>query len=225
MATITAADFRARQRFEVADTGSDYTDAQYDLLRDDALGALSQNAPADKSASLSILSGTLTYGLPADFVSLTTSRTIPSSTAVSFMPLTQYQSALIPLYRVVTAINGILIPTRDYTVYGANMTFRVDPGVTATWTLYYGGTHTLATLPDKWVDALLDYASMRIYERKMIEAANNFKYSTASTSIDKSSIIDNWKEARDARQARWDAFLISISTNSSGFGGFSSARA
>lgn len=225
MATITAADFRARQRFEVADAGTDYTDAQYDLLRDDGLGALSQNAPADKTASLSIVPGTISYGLPADFITLTTARTIPTSTSIPFMPLTQYQSALVPVYRIVTAIGGILIHGRDYTVYGSNLIFRVDPGVTATWTLYYGGTNTLATIPDKWVDALLDYASMRIYERKMVEAANYFKYSTASTSIDKSAIIDNWKEARDARQKRWDAFLSSISTNTSSFGGFSTARA
>lgn len=222
MATISATDFRARQRFEVADGGTDYTDGTYDLLRDDGLGALSQESPADKTASLSIVSGTLAYNLPSDFLTLTTSRTIPSGTTTSY---SQFQSGLIPAYRIVTNAGGILLPGVDYTAYGSQIQFTVDPGVTATWTLYYGGTHTLTTLPDKWVDALLDYATMRIFERKVTEAAKYFKYSTASTSIDKSGIIDNWKEAHALRKARWDAFLASIATNNSRVGGFRFSRA
>src|SRR5947207_2681456 len=113
MAAISETDFRARQRAEANDAGSDYSDADYNLLRDDALSELSRDAPADLTASVAILSGTVTYPLPAGFVTLQTSRVIPG---LSFYPGFASQEN-VPVYRLETADRGILLPDRDFHVY------------------------------------------------------------------------------------------------------------
>lgn len=224
MAFITT-DFRARQRFEVNDpAGSSqlYTDAQLDEFRDDALGAISAVSPADKTASLSILPTTKIYGLPSDYVTVSTSRVLPNtgSTYGVYFPVPE-----VTVFRLDTASGGHLMVDKHFHIFGTNLILYAEPSVTETWTLYYGGTHDATTLPAKWVDALLDYATMRVYERKIVESANNFNYTTASISVNKNGIVDSWKKARDDRQKRWDAFLSSISNDLSSVGTFHYDRA
>lgn len=219
MATISDAAFLARQRFEAKDAGTDYTDAQYNNLRDDALSAISRAVPADIVATFAVADGTLTYSQPAGFITMRTSRVVPSV----FDDPVAYPSA-VPLYRLVTNDGGTLELDRDFYLYGASIVFKADPDYTGNWTLYYGGTHTLATLPDRLVPAALDYATARLYERKATEAADYFQYSMGMESVDKDSIAAKWMKLHDQRMARFDALMATIDTAEAKQGAFRWSR-
>jgi len=216
MAVITETAFRARQRAEALDAGTDYTDADYNELRDDALSELARDVPADASSNISIVSGTKSYPLPAGFITMATSRTIPGS---SYFP--DDASGTVPVYRLETDTQGVLLPDRDFSFFGLNLILVSAPTANATWILYYGGTYTIATLPDTYVGPLLELATAKLFGRKLTDAAQKgWSYRAASIGVDKTKLVDSWETAKKARQAEYERQIGPFKTNENTFGTF-----
>lgn len=213
MASITASDFRARQRFEAVDAGTDYTDAQYDALRNDALLRLSRDIPADCSATIAVTSGVTTCTRPADFITMATTRIVPGSGDPGD-----------PVYRLVRTDGTVLTLDSDYSFFGSTISLVTAPTATQNWTLYYGGTQTLTNLPDILVDALLHLATARLFDRKAAEASSKFSYSTASISVNKNDEKEKWEAERDTRMALYEHAIAPFRTNTSSVGTFSFDR-
>lgn len=222
---MTAAAFLARQRIEAQDTASPnvFADSYYDNWRDDALNAISQLAPLDTSASLNIVSGTLEYDLPTGFITFTSQR----KNAIGY-----------PIYGIKTPSGGILsldsggmdaagLPYEGsyFSIYGQKLVFPYDPGVTETWTVHYGGTYAITTLPDSWVKLALDYATASYYDARASAAGAYFNYSIGSESVTKAPEAERWLKLKEARIAAYNAGSASIATRVSSMGTFQIFRA
>ena len=225
----SAATFLARQREEANDTGTPvYADSVYNELRDDALAAISRAAPADSSSSVSVTSGSTAVPLPADFVTIVTSILDPDA---------------YPHYRLITPAGDILVPddgsafrqvgyfpaslaANYFTLFGQNIVLPTVPTATESWTLRYGGLHTLATIPTDWVGMALDYASARVFDRKAAATASFFRYSLSSGSvdIDKSGESQRWAKLRDQRMASFEQKLAKVATHGGAVGSFTFHR-
>lgn len=203
---MTEADFRARQRVEVNDSGSDHADGVYNGFRDDALIWLSKAVPQDRSASLSIISGTLSYPRPTRFITMTNSE------------MTFSRGLEVPKYRIETATYAVLRDGVDFVLSGSTIVFASDPLVTAAWTAYYGGSYLITDLPDEWVSIVLDFATARMYELKAARAAEYFQYSMGPESVDRNAESGKWLKLRDARLARANAELSKIAFTESLYG-------
>lgn len=210
---MTEAAFRARQRIEANDSGTDHADGVYDAFRDDALTWLSKAAPQDRSASLSIASGTLSYAEPSGFLTMTSAEDTFS------------RGLSVPKYRIETATYAMLRPDLDFVVYGSNIVLSSDPLVTATWTIYYGGTYVITELPDEWIPIVLDFATARIFDLKATTAASFFDYSVGGDSVSKGSQSSRWIALRDERMARATARLSEIAVSGSPYGSIRLDRA
>lgn len=214
---MTEAAFRARQRIETNDSGSDHADAVYDAARDDALQWLSKASPADLSASLAIESGTLSYVKPARFLTMQTSETVPAYTIAGWHEA--------PKYRIATASGASLVLDQRFTIFGSSILLTADPAVTATWTIYYGGTYVITELPDEWVPIALDFATARIFDIKATAAASFFDYSVGGDSVSKGSQSARWIALRDERMARASARISEIAVAGSPYGSIRIDRA
>lgn len=206
---IAAADFRSRQRFEANDTT--ITDANLDLLRDDALVEVSKHVPALKTANLSIAPATTSYALPSDFLTMTTAKT----SVVDGLPL----------YRLTTATSAVYLPGTGFHTTDTTLELATAPGVTATWVLSYGAVHTVATIPAALIPCALDYATARYYDRKATEAAAYFQYTTGSISVNKDGEAAKWRSLRDARLAKVDKEIAALSVGQTALGTFRIYRA
>lgn len=208
---MSEADFLARQRWDAADAGSDYTDAQYNSLRDAALRGFSRQVPRDTTSSITTTTTGRSYALPADFITVETSALDP------------YDD--LPTYRITTDTGGVLEPVEDFVVVEPNLLLAAAPGVVATWTLSYGGAWSVATLLDRYIQIVLDLAASLVYERKMAESAPYFDYRNGVLTVDKSAVSAHWQELRDAKRAAYDAAVAPLTSTSTTVGSFSYERA
>jgi hypothetical protein len=208
---MTEVAFLARQRIEAQDTGTPFfVDSYYNNWRDDALGAISQLAPIDKSASLSIISGTLVYPTPAGFITMDSDRR---------------DAAGYPVYRIVTANGSFLYLDEDFSTYGAQVVFPSDPAVTETWTIRFGGTYAITDLPDAWVKLALDHATASYCDARATGAGTFFNYSIGPETVSKAPEAERWLKLRDARMASFNAKAPSIATRVASLGTFEIFRA
>lgn len=226
----SATTFLARQKEEANDTGSPqaYADSVYNELRDDALATISRAAPADLFSPVSVTSGSTSVPLPDDFVTMVT----PTLEADGY-----------PHYRLIAANGAVLIPDDGstsrqvgyvssvlagnlFTFFGQTIVLPTTPTANETWTLRYGGIHTLDTIPTDWVGIALDYATARMFERKAATAAAFFKYSVSggSVDIDKSGESQRWAKLRDQRMAAFEQKLAKIATHGGAVGSFTFHR-
>ncbi len=203
---MTEVAFLARQRIEAQDTGTPfYGDSYYNNWRDDALSAISQLAPFDKSANLSIVSGTLAYSTPARFITMSSER----------------KDALgCPVYRITTATNGLLYVDVDFSIYGAQIVFPFDPGVTATWVARYGGIYAITDLPDAWVKLALDHSTASYADARATAAGAYFNYSLGPESVTKGPEAERWLKLKETRMEAFKAASASIVTRVSSMGAF-----
>jgi hypothetical protein len=208
---MTEVAFLARQRIEAQDTGTPfYVDGYYNNWRDDALSAISLLAPCDRSASLSIVAGTLSYATPAGFITMSSERR---------------DARGYPVYRITTATGALLYVDEDFSLFAGQIVFAADPGVTATWTINYGGTYAITDVPDTWVKLALDHATASYYDARASAAGAFFNYSLGPDSVSKGPEAERWLKLRDVRMASFLANSSSIATRVSSMGTFRIYRA
>jgi len=197
---VTEADFRTRQRREASDDGvtAVYANELYDQWRDDALARISAVAPMATSTSLSALSGTKNYALPADWI---TSTSIDVD-AVGY-----------PSYRLEDAAGAYYFIGDHFSIYGRTLKLLSAPTANATWTNYYGGTWVITALPNEWIPLALDAASERAFNRRSTDAAGKFDFSVGPDSVTRGNESKRWADLRDACRARVTAALAAIATN------------
>lgn len=196
---MTEADFRTRQRREASDDGvtAIYADALYDQWRDDALAMVSASAPMATSTSLAIVAGTKNYALPSDWITSTS---------------TDEDADGYPSFRLEDADGAYHYIGEHFTVYGRTLKLASAPVANGTWTHYYGGTWTVALLPNDWVPIALDAATVRAFDRRATDGASKFDFSVGPDSVTRGNESKRWTDLRDARLERVTAALATIAT-------------
>lgn len=208
---MTEVAFLARQRIEANDTGSPpvYADSYYNGWRDDALAVISRAAPIEKTASIAMVDGTLTYPLPTDWI----------TSSGDELGYDDY-----PTYRLTTNTGAILVLGDDFMIRGRTLVLAADPDYTGNWTLTYGGTWLITELPNDWVAIALDHATASAFDARAASAANAFKYDNGVESVDDTAEAKRWMELSLARRAKAAAAMAAISTRADDIATFSFER-
>lgn len=172
---------------EVPAANSVPTSAQYEQAVKDAVREFSRRCGRSKIATLSIVSGTETYALPADFLSLI------------------FLEALTGIDGVIVSSAG-LIPVdadweEEYTIAGGQITFYPTPSYSMTreykykagWVLTGSGAEqAYATMGEDEAQIVLIKAKGIALEKQVnaLAAAGGMKYSLGAVSVDRSSGTD-----------------------------------
>lgn len=174
----------------------------YAAAIDAAVLAFSQRAPLVRVSSLSIVAGTATYSLPADFLSL-----------ISFDQTTDGNVAL--------TSSGI-VPLGDqysdaYNIIGLTLVFEDAPTFNETRDLRYNARHMTDAsvaypdlVPLQAEAVILKATADLLRQRAALEAGNAWSYRIGDESIDKKGLGDSVFKAADMFDAQFEKAVAAL---------------
>ena len=173
------------------------SEAQYERAVKEAVDEFSRRCGLEKNTELSIVSGTATYDLPADFLTMIEIEDPFDHegniimTATGIIPF----SELAPFEEEITIRDGQLTiyPTPSYT-----MTRFLE--YKAAWALD-DGSYPLTEAEARIV--LLKAQSIALEKQANANAAAGFKYSVGNMSVDKSGMADGYTKRAEALEKRF----------------------
>ena len=191
----TLAVLLAQLQSEVSAVNSVPTTTQYTQAIKDAVAEFSRRCGLVKFAELSIVSGTASYNLPADFLKLIMLESLAGAD------------------RVIISTTGIIPVSAEweetYQIVNKVITFKPTPGYTLTrdyrykaaWVMTGGsGSETYADLGDDEAQiVMLEAKSLALEKRANAQAASGgLRYSFGAVSVDKTGGVDDLSKTRFA---------------------------
>jgi hypothetical protein len=165
------------------------SDAQYERAIKDAVREFSRRCGLIKNGTLEIISGTASYSLPADFLSMI-----------------EIDNPYSPEHQVIVTQSGI-IPfselnpfEEEYTIQNGTITFFPTPGYTmsryfeykAAWVLDVDDNYPLTEEEAQIV--MLKAKNIAFEKLSNASAGAGFKYSVGNMSVDKSGVADGYSK-------------------------------
>ena len=178
---------------------------QYEQAAKDAVADLSRKVPLHRLTTLSIVSGTASYALPADFYKLIRLQAlgVPAGSGIYNTP-----QGLVPFgpdfqERVMLA--------------GRTLTLSPTPGYTTTREMEYAALHVLdddGAYPDLTDDvaavAMLKARSLALRHKASVAANAGFRYQIGDEMVDKSGLAGTLLADVQAAEAEYQAAIASL---------------
>jgi len=165
------------------------SDAQYERAIKDAIREFSRRCGLIKNGTLEIISGTASYSLPADFLSMI-----------------EIDNPYSPEHHVIVTQSGI-IPfselnpfEEEYTIQNGTITFFPTPGYTMTRYIEYKAAWVLDVddnypLTEEEAQIVMIKAKNIAFEKlSNANAGAGFRYSVGNMSVDKSGVADGYSK-------------------------------
>jgi hypothetical protein len=196
---VSLAVLKSRLQSAVAARDGVPDDAQYEQAVQDAVADYSSRNPLKKATTLSIVAGTASYSLPADFLKVIALESLTSQDGVIISP-----AGLIPVsatYR------------EKYYVAGGQITFVPTPQYSAPRPLWYAAAYTLDDdeYPDMTEDVarvvLLKAQSLALGLQANSQAGSGWAYQIGDERVDKSKMGPG---LRDQAKALEDEYLAAV---------------
>jgi hypothetical protein len=175
------------------------TDAQYERAIKDAVAEFSRLCGLEKNTTLSIVSGTSTYDLPADF-----------------LKVIEFDSPFDPEHGIMISATGIIpfggaVPfEEEITIRNRQMVIYPTPAYTMSRYLEYKAAWVLDEsdaypLTDDEVEIVMLKAKAIAFEKiSNASASAGFKYSIGNMSVDKSGVSDGYSNRVSDFEARFE---------------------
>lgn len=203
--SVTLAALVANLQADVPARDSVPSSAQYERTVKQAVRDLGRRVPLRKRASLSIVSGTAAYSLPADFL-----RLIKLQASVAVDGVVHTSEGLLPL-------NSLTAPDAyDYAINGTTLTFYPTPTFTDTWYVWYAAGYVLsegtyADLDDERAEiALLRAQALALTLQANASAHHAWKYQAGDEAVDKQKLRAEVEAQAAALQAEYELAVRNV---------------
>jgi hypothetical protein len=194
---VALADIVDRLQTSIPQVDGSPADSQYQACVIDAVADFSAQLGPIREAPLSVVSGTATYTLPADFLKL-----VSLSASLLDGTLVQPAGLLVPM--------GSLGRNERYAISGREITIYPTPNYSASRTLVYQSAFVLSAtdvyqgLADADVSIILLKASALLLLQLGASAAPSaFRYQIGDITVDKSSATKNLSDAAGQLEASY----------------------
>jgi hypothetical protein len=162
------------------------SDAQYERAIKDAVREFSRRCGVSKSGTISVVSGTAAYALPADFIDL-----------IEIDNPYEAEHDVVITASGIIPFNSLNPFEEDYSIQNGTITFTPTPGYTMTRYLEYKAAWILETdsyaLTDDEVRIVMLKAKQLVFDKLANSSAGaGFKYTVGNMSVDKSGMADGY---------------------------------
>lgn len=191
--SVAFADLVARLEDDVPARDSVPSSSQYEFATRDAVADYSRRVPMQRTATISVVSGTASYSLPSDFVRLV-------KLDLSTDGVIQSGGMLVP--QPVTF-------TEQYTIAGLTITFIPTPTYTLDRTLWYTAAHVLASgsyadLTDADAAVLILLAQSKALMHQATKTAHDaWQYAMGDERVNKEKLSAALKGQADGLKAEY----------------------